>query len=500
MDTPVAEGVIIGGRYRLGSRLGRGGMADVYAAQDERLARPVAVKLLRPELAADPDLRRRFEGEARAAARLSHPNVVAVHDTGEDAGRAFIVMERLPGDTLADRIAEGPVDQGWLKRIILEVLAALGAAHAASVIHRDVKPGNILLSADDWAKVADFGIAKTIEPIPGQGSRIDADLTVTGMIIGTPAYLAPERIDGRPASPQSDLYAVGVVMYEALTGKKPFAGTTPLAIAYGLRHEPPPDPRQIRPDADPRMVAVIGQAMKPDPAARFDSAGAMMTALAGGPVPFGGAAAAGPDARQATQLPPVGAGMAGPRAAPTAVLANRNGSPVRRRRGLAALVGAGVVAVAVALLLLAGRHLHSTPLTTGTTTAATAPPSSTAPTTTAPTTAATTAAAPAAAPTDAAGDQLRQLAAALTPADGSAASRLESGLLQVAAQPAGSQQRSNAASRLLAQANGWYQQGQLDPTAYGQVVTALQAAGATSPSPAGPPTTKRKKGGGGGGG
>ena len=272
MDIPVAEGVLIGDRYRLGSRLGRGGMADVYDALDERLARPVAVKLLRPELAAQPDLRRRFEAEAKAAARLTHPNVVAVHDTGEDGGRAYIVMERLPGETLADRIDMGPLDQAWLRRVALEVLAALGAAHSAGIVHRDVKPGNILLSEDGRAKVTDFGIAKAMEPLAGPGV-VDPDLTATGMVIGTPAYLAPERIDGRPATPQSDLYALGVVMYEGLTGRKPFAGTTPLAVAYSARHEPPADPRHIRPDADPRMVAVIGQAMAHDPAARFDSAG-----------------------------------------------------------------------------------------------------------------------------------------------------------------------------------------------------------------------------------
>src|SRR5436190_16841542 len=186
-------------------------MADVYDALDLRLDRPVAVKVLRPQMAANPDVRRRFEAEARAAARLSHPNVVSVFDTGED-GMPFIVMERLPGETLADRIGRGSVDPDWLKRVAGDILLALQAAHAAGIVHRDVKPGNVLIAANGCAKVADFGIAKSMEALPG------ADHTATNMLVGTPAYLAPERIDGRPATAQSDLYSVGVLLYEALAG------------------------------------------------------------------------------------------------------------------------------------------------------------------------------------------------------------------------------------------------------------------------------------------
>ena len=154
-------------------------MAEVYEGHDERLDRAVAVKVLRPEMAADTGVRERFEAEARSAARLSHPNVVAVFDTGEDEGTPYLVMERLPGETLADRMAAGPVDQAWLRRVAGDVLGALGAAHAAGLVHRDVKPGNILLAADGSAKVADFGIAKSLE--------LAGDLTGTGLLVGTPA-------------------------------------------------------------------------------------------------------------------------------------------------------------------------------------------------------------------------------------------------------------------------------------------------------------------------
>jgi len=170
-------------------------MAEVRAGTDLRLQRPVAVKFLPAGMAARGDIRRRFDAEARAAASLSHPNAVGVFDTGEADGRPYIVMERLPGETLADRIAAGPVDPEWLRTVMGEVLGALAAAHAGGLVHRDVKPGNILLTADGHAKIADFGIAKSLE-----GTTRPPDLTGTGLLLGTPAYLAPERIDGAPAT------------------------------------------------------------------------------------------------------------------------------------------------------------------------------------------------------------------------------------------------------------------------------------------------------------
>ena len=261
---------MIAERYERGPLLGRGGMAEVYAATDRRLRREVAIKLLLPAMAARPDVCRRFEAEARAAASLTHPNAVAVFDTGEHDGAPYIVMERLPGETLADRLTAGPADPDRVRRLAHDVLGALSAAHAAGIVHRDVKPGNILLTPDGSAKIADFGIA----------TSLDADPTSASHLIGTPAYLAPERLDGAPASPRSDIYSLGVVLYEALAGAKPFAGDVQVAVAHAIHeraHRPLTD---ARPDVDAGLAGVVEQAMARDPEARFPSAAAMAAALA----------------------------------------------------------------------------------------------------------------------------------------------------------------------------------------------------------------------------
>lgn len=264
---------VLNSRYRLGPLLGRGGMAEVYDGHDEVLDRPVAIKMLRPDMAANPEVRSRFEVEARSAARLHHPNVVAIFDTGDDQGDPYLVMERLPGESLADRVAQGPVEPEWMCRVATDVLAALGAAHGAGLIHRDVKPGNVLLTVDGKAKVADFGIAKSIESVGGD------DLTHTGLLLGTPAYLAPERIEGAAATPQSDLYAVGVVLYEALAGVKPFVGTTPMAMASAIATLPAPPLDQARPGLDPALVAAVERAMAKDAADRPATAAEMAADL-----------------------------------------------------------------------------------------------------------------------------------------------------------------------------------------------------------------------------
>ena len=262
---------LLDGRYALVRPIGRGGMGEVWAARDERLDRTVAVKLLHPEVAARREVRQRFEAEARAAARLGHSRAVAVYDTGEDRGRAYIVMECLTGLSLADELTAGPLPAAEVTAMARDVLGALAAAHRAGIVHRDVKPANILRDADGSWKLADFGIAKAAE---------SADLTTTGLLLGTPAYLAPERVDGQPAAPASDVYSLGVVMYEALSGDRAFPGSDPLAVALQVKLG------QVAPlarpgSAPPGLVGLIERAMDRDPGRRYPDAAAMALALAG---------------------------------------------------------------------------------------------------------------------------------------------------------------------------------------------------------------------------
>ena len=262
---------VLGGRYELRGVLGRGGMAEVRDGWDIRLDRPVAVKLLYPVFTTQPDNRMRFEVEARAAATLNHPHIVSVHDSGEHAGTPYIVMERLSAQTLADVIAQGPLPQPQVRTILDEVLSALAAAHAAGILHRDIKPANILFSTSGHTKVADFGIAKSA------GSAH----TLTGQIVGTMAYLSADRIAGRPASFADDLYAVGVVGYEALTGRRAFPQENLAELARAVAEDPPPPLAMLRPDVDPALASVIERAMARDPAWRFGGANEMRAALAG---------------------------------------------------------------------------------------------------------------------------------------------------------------------------------------------------------------------------
>jgi serine/threonine-protein kinase len=265
----MADPDLVGGRYELRGLLGRGGMAEVHAGWDVRLDRPVAVKLLHLSLSTDPEHRARFEFEARSAAALNHPNIVVVHDGGEHRGVPYLVMERLPGTSLADAVAPGPMPPDAVRRVLTDVLAGLGAAHAAGILHRDVKPANILFGGSGEAKIADFGIAKS-------GGT---DLTRVGQMVGTMAYLSPERIAGRPATPADDLYAAGVVGYEALTGRMPFPQSEPAALVRAIAEGALPPLAAVRPDVDPVLTGVIDRAMSSDPAQRFGSAEAMSAGL-----------------------------------------------------------------------------------------------------------------------------------------------------------------------------------------------------------------------------
>ena len=269
-DERAGAATLLAGRYELGSLLGHGGMGTVRDATDRRLGRPVAVKILRADLAEQAIARRRFETEAHAAARLTHPNVVMVFDSGEDVGIPFLVMELLPGRTLADELAAGPLSLERVAEVARGILAALAAAHAAGIIHRDIKPGNVLLTDDGNVKVSDFGIAKTVD---------DVDQTQTAELVATPGYLAPERLAGEPASTRSDLYSVGVLLYEALSGRRPFEGDTPLAVMRAIERgqaEPLTSRRRALPA---EVVAAVERAMSLDPGRRFASAVEMAAAL-----------------------------------------------------------------------------------------------------------------------------------------------------------------------------------------------------------------------------
>ncbi|KKO60740.1 protein kinase domain-containing protein [Mycolicibacterium obuense] len=357
---------LLAGRYEVRGLLGRGGMAEVRDGWDTRLCRPVAVKVLHPQMSDDPDLRRRFEVEAKAAAALEHPNVVAVHDFGDHDGAPFIVMERLPGRTLHDIMGAGPMAPYQVRAILDDVLAGLAAAHAAGVLHRDIKPGNVLLSsAGDRMKVADFGIAKT-------GGASSA-LTGTGLIIGTMCYMSPERVTGAPASVADDLYAVAVIGYEALVGHRAFPHDNPVSLARAIVDTPPPPLAEVRSDVDPVLAAVITRGMARDPAHRFASADHMRAALAGDPAalapPPPVAAAPRPATRvMAAPLPPT-AGYPPP--APVRAL------PGRRNPRRYVLAGAAIVAAfVVSALALALDPFGSSPspASVSTSTSVTPPP------------------------------------------------------------------------------------------------------------------------------
>jgi hypothetical protein len=257
-------------RYELGDVLGRGGMSEVRAGRDLRLGRDVAIKLLTTVGADGSRMRERFEAEARAVASLSHPNVVLVFDSGEHDGVPYLVMERLPGRTLADEMAAGPLSPERAVRVTTDVLAALGAAHAAGIVHRDIKPSNVLVCADGAVKVSDFGIAKTAAAMT---------LTDDGTLLGTPGYLAPERLTGEPATPQSDLYSVGVLLYEALSGRPPFEGDSPAQLLRAIAEGRPVPLQERRPDLPPRLAQAVERAMEREPSARFATAAEMSAAL-----------------------------------------------------------------------------------------------------------------------------------------------------------------------------------------------------------------------------
>jgi hypothetical protein len=352
-------GHIVGGRYRLVQRIAGGGMASVWEAVDDVLARPVAVKLLHPHLAADEQFVTRFRREAVAAARLAHPSIVSIFDTCSDGDTEAIVMELVRGTTLrAELDRRGRFEPVAAASVVAEIADALVAAHAAGIVHRDVKPANVLLSTDGRVLVADFGIAKAIDEL---------ELMGTGTTLGTAKYLAPEQVEGRPVDGRTDVYAAGVILYELLAGRPPFAADSEAATALARLHRDPDPLRAARPDVPAELDAIVGRALARDAADRQGSAAELRDALRafarGAPVPHpapGGLAdatyvvdatraATGAAAGAATSPPP---GVAPPRrTGPIPVSSPAQPSPRRRRWGMALTLALVLGAAAVAIVL-----------------------------------------------------------------------------------------------------------------------------------------------------
>ena len=264
-------GQILGGRYRLIELLGQGGMATIYRAADTGLGRDVALKLLRSEYLRDPDFSSRFRQEAQAAASLSHPNVVTVYDYGEDPSGPFIVMELVDGEDLATILRRsGALPARQAARIAAGVGRALAAAHASGIVHRDIKPGNVLIGRDGRVKVVDFGIARAVA---------EAQVTLPGTTLGSVHYFSPEQARGDPTTAASDIYSLGIVLYEMLTGVRPWEGDSAAGVALARLSGPIPDPAAVRSSVPTELAAITRRALARDPADRFTSASAMADEL-----------------------------------------------------------------------------------------------------------------------------------------------------------------------------------------------------------------------------
>ncbi len=325
-------GTQLSGRYRLDAQIGAGGMSTVYRAFDANLERRVAIKLLHREIAADSDQLERFRREARAVAQLSHPHIVGVIDAGEDEGRPYIVFEYVEGETLKDRIrtmGRLPVDESIAYAI--EIARALGCAHAHGIVHRDVKPQNVLIDEEGSAKVTDFGIARSLK---------DDGLTADGRVLGTTDYVSPEQALGHDVNGQSDLYSLGVVLYEMLTGEVPFHGETQISVAMKHVREDLPDVQQIRGQVSATLAAVLDRMTDKDLQHRYQDAPSLIV-----------------DLEEALAIEAARSGTSTGEA--TAVLRTlparaRRRLPFRMRHSLPVLVVAALVALSAAIIALIG--------------------------------------------------------------------------------------------------------------------------------------------------
>jgi len=324
-DTDTERGQPFDGRYRVLGRLGVGGMATVYLAEDSSLGRKVALKVMAERYSEDGEFVERFRREAQAAARLNHPNIIAVYDRGEADGRPYIAMEYLQGRTLKQVIqAEGPLPPERAIAIAMQVLAGLRYAHEHGVVHRDVKPHNVLVGDDGRIKVTDFGIAHAGDP----------QMTEVGSIVGTAQYLSPEQARGRAVGPQTDIYSLGVVLYEMLAGRVPFEGDSSVAIAMQHVSDQPPPLRALAPDVPESLALVVAHAMLKDPAQRYGSAdefAADLDRVRRGLVPVAATAAhTAIVARDPTELvPAVEATRIAPRPEATPLLSGEKPLPAR---------------------------------------------------------------------------------------------------------------------------------------------------------------------------
>jgi serine/threonine-protein kinase len=347
VSRPPQPGDLIADRYELEELVGSGGMSTVFRARDLQLDRLVAIKILHERYVEDPEYVERFRREARAVAKLSHPNIVTVIDRGDDGGRQYIVFEHVEGENLKELVTRtGPMSPRRALELVIPVADGLAFAHEHGLVHRDVKPQNVLLSSEGEVKVTDFGIARSLD--------VEHGVTQTGTVLGTSEYLAPEQASGEPVSPATDEYSLGVVLWELLTGEVPFTGENFVAVALRHVNEPPPRLLDRRPDLSPRLAAAVERALAKDPARRFPSMSALAAELRACLAELDAGPAAADDLALTVVSPPV--------SRPAPARARTPARHVRRRRRPVApwvIVALAVAAVAFVAVFLVARQGHT---------------------------------------------------------------------------------------------------------------------------------------------